>query len=140
MKFFFPLRPADESLIAQGDSIFLYCVSLGAAILFAVLFGLMTLVHSYLAYRYKKPFCWVIAMGAAWETAGFVLRAFLPKHPASIPFGAGSQVLILLAPLWLNGFVYMCFGRVVLYFVPGQQVWGISAKRFALIFVLLDVA
>lgn len=78
-------------------------------------------------------------MGAMWYTAGFALRALVPDDPGSITYGATSQILILLAPLWLNGFVYMIIGRVVLYFVPEKKVWNISARKLALVFVLLDI-
>lgn len=33
----------------------------------------------------------------------------------------------------------MILGRMVLYFVPEQAVWGIKARRLTLLFVLLDV-
>jgi hypothetical protein len=124
----------------NGEFMFLYCVSVPAAVIFAILFGIITILHIVQGIRYRKPFTWVVAMGAAWETIGFVTRTFLRAHPASTAFGALSQVLILLAPLWLNAFVYMILGRAVLYFVPEQKFWGITARRLALYFVLLDIA
>lgn len=78
-------------------------------------------------------------MGSAWESGGLITRAFLRDRPTSLPFGATSQIIILLAPLWLNGFIFIILGRVVLLFAPEQKVWGINARRLALSFVLLDI-
>lgn len=52
---------------------------------------------------------------------------------------AASQLLVLLAPLWMNAFVYMIFGRMVYYYLPERKVVGIRAERLALIFIWLDV-
>ncbi|KAJ7195879.1 hypothetical protein C8J57DRAFT_1456045 [Mycena rebaudengoi] len=60
-------------------------------------------------------------------------------HPTSATFGFPSQLLILLAPIWINAFDYVVMSRVVWFFSPDKRVLGITARRLALIFVLLDI-
>ncbi|KAB8293843.1 hypothetical protein EYC80_009324 [Monilinia laxa] len=49
------------------------------------------------------------------------------------------RFLVLLAPMWVNTFVYMVLGRMIYFFVPDQKVWGIKGIQIAKIFVWLDV-
>ena len=79
-------------------------------------------------------------MAATWELGGFAVRAAGTQYQGSLGLFFVQQVLILLAPIWLNAFVYMVFGRMVLFFLPEQKIWKISARRLTLLFVLLDVA
>ncbi|KAJ7455893.1 hypothetical protein FB451DRAFT_1342275 [Mycena latifolia] len=104
------------------DYNFLYCPSFPAAVLFSALFGLTTFAHVVQAVRYRKKFCWVVIMAGSWETGGLVLR-----------------LLILLAPLWINAFLYVLMACLVYFFVPEKHVGGISARRLSLCFVLLDI-
>lgn len=50
-----------------------------------------------------------------------------------------QQLLIILAPVWLNAFVYMVLGRMIYFYIPEKKIFGISAQRITLVFVLLDV-
>ncbi|KAJ6611249.1 RTA1 like protein-domain-containing protein [Mycena sp. CBHHK59/15] len=118
---------------------FLYCPSFPAAVLFSALFGLTTLAHIAQAIHYRKKFCWVVIMAGIWETGGLVLRVFSVLNTTSATFGTPSQLLILLAPLWINAFLYVLMSRVVYFFVPEKHVLGISARRLSLCFVLLDI-
>ncbi|KAJ6584374.1 RTA1 like protein-domain-containing protein [Mycena capillaripes] len=117
----------------------MYCPSFPAAVLFSVLFGLTTIAHIIQAIHYRKKFCWVVIMAGLWETAGLVLRVFSVLHTTSTAFGEPSQILILLAPLWINAFLYVLMSRIVHFFVPEKHVAGISARRLSLCFVLLDI-
>ncbi|KAJ7748794.1 RTA1 like protein-domain-containing protein [Mycena maculata] len=118
---------------------FLYCPSFPAAVLFSALFGLTTIGHFIQAAYYRKRFCWVIIMAGIWETAGLILRVLSVLHTTSSAYGTPSQLLILLAPLWINAFLYMLMSRVVYLFVPEKRIAGISAQRLSLCFVLLDI-
>jgi len=125
--------------ILTEDANYNYCPSLGAAVLFSVLFGLSTIMHLTQAIKYRKKFCWVIVVGGSWETAGFVFRAISTQNITSDTFVFPSQILILLSPLWINAFDYMILGRIVYCFLPAKKIFGIKAARLALCFVLLDV-
>ncbi|KDQ51945.1 hypothetical protein JAAARDRAFT_50447 [Jaapia argillacea MUCL 33604] len=127
--------------LTSGDpnAEYLYCASTGAAVLFAVLFGLTCVLHITQAIVYRKRFCWVIIMAAFWETCGFLTRALSSLDQTKHTFIFFSQLLILLAPLWINAFTYVVLGRMVYYFIPDQSVGRIKAKRLATWFVLLDI-
>src|SRR5436190_4102844 len=61
-----------------------YYPSFTAAILFAALFGISTIIHVTQAFVYRKKFCWVIIMAGIWETAGFILRTFATRNQLSL--------------------------------------------------------
>lgn len=78
-------------------------------------------------------------MGALWETAAFVFKVLLTKNQNNVNYMTGFTLLFLLAPLWINAFLYMTLGRMVNFFDPDQYLAGISARRYGLIFVGLDI-
>ncbi|KAK2767792.1 hypothetical protein FQN54_003951 [Arachnomyces sp. PD_36] len=123
----------------KEDLAWTYCPSFGAAVAFAVFFGLATVAHIYQAFHYRKKFCWVIILSCSWETAGFAMRAVSAKEIYGLWHFIPQQLLIILAPIWLNAFVYMVMGRMILFLIPEQKIFGVSARRLTLIFVSLDI-
>ena len=115
------------------------CPSTGAAYLFAVLFALTTTAHIVQAIIHRKFYAWVIIMGAAWQTAAYVTRILSIQNYTSSALYSAWFILILLAPLWINAFVYMILGRIVYNFTTSARVLRIKAWRFGLYFVLLDI-
>src|SRR5450432_446133 len=117
-----------------------YSPSFAFAVLFTILFGLTLLVHIYQSIIHKKArLCWVIMMGTSWEFVSFALRSAGSKNQQSFSLAFISQILVLLAPLWINAFDYMVLGRMIYYFVPEKRIWGIRATRLAVVFVWLDI-
>lgn len=116
-----------------------YCANGPAAILFSVFFGLTWIVHLAQAIMYRKRFCWVIVVGTLWECLGLIMRTYSTINQTKSTTASAGQLLVLLAPLWVNAFVYMIFGRMVYYFVPEKEVMGIRAEKLAKIFIWLDV-
>jgi hypothetical protein len=127
--------------INDPNSLWLYCPSYGAAIAFSVLYGLATLIHTAQAFHHRKPFAWVLIMGALWETTGYICRTLSVTQQLNESFYTLQQIFIILAPLWINAFVYMCIGRMVHCFLPVREdkVFGIRARRITLLFVLGDI-
>ncbi|KZP21951.1 hypothetical protein FIBSPDRAFT_931388 [Athelia psychrophila] len=115
-----------------------YDPSFAAAVVTSIFFGLLLALHLFQGILYRKKFCWVIIMGAIWETASFVLRTLGTRYQQNVTFATVSQILVLLAPLWINAFDYMVLGRMVYYFLPEQKLY-IKATRFSVCFVWLDV-
>jgi len=116
-----------------------YCPSLPAAAALTSLFGAILLAHLLQALLYRKPFCWVVCMAAAWETAGFVLRLLGARDPRRQVFSIGSNLLVILAPLWVNAFAYMLAGRMIYYWLPSKSVGRLRARTMSSWFVWLDV-
>ncbi|KAH8636559.1 hypothetical protein IG631_08394 [Alternaria alternata] len=121
------------------NALHLYKPSFSAAVAFAVLFGLLIIVHSLLAILYRKSFCWVIIMGAIWELASFILRSLGTRDQQNEAYATASTLLFLLAPLWINAFVYMTAGRLVYFLYPKNRLWGIEAVKMGRWFVWLDI-
>ncbi|KAF2036625.1 hypothetical protein EK21DRAFT_45544, partial [Setomelanomma holmii] len=116
-----------------------YSPSFPAAIAIAILFTLLTLTHLTLAITFRKRFCWVIIMASTWETVAFILRSLGSQHQQNGGYALGSQLLFLLAPLWINAFVYMSAGRLIYFLHPERKVWHIKAISLGKWFVWLDI-
>jgi hypothetical protein len=69
-----------------------------AAIAFASIYGIMAIIHTYQAIRYRAWYCIPIIIGAFWESNGYGLRAVAHFFPDSVPIYAGQSILIVLAP------------------------------------------
>ncbi|KAF5972120.1 RTA1 domain-containing protein [Fusarium coicis] len=106
---------------------------------FAVAFGLSTVAHLAQAIILKQKFCWVIVMGASWECICFIARALGARDQQQAAYVTVSTLLFLLAPIWINAFIYMIVARLVHFVIPHRRVAGISAQWLAKIFVIFDV-
>ncbi|KAF3056142.1 hypothetical protein CFAM422_012842 [Trichoderma lentiforme] len=127
----------------QGDDestdMWQFSPSPGASIAFLVLFFLTTAVHLGQAIYYKQKYCWVIIMSGIWQVLTYIFRTISIQQPDSFNYYAAWFVLILVAPLWTNAFVYMVFGRMVWNYTDDRRVWRVKAQHFGLVFVLLDI-
>ncbi|KAK5165804.1 uncharacterized protein LTR77_008727 [Saxophila tyrrhenica] len=136
------MAPNQCSAVAAPDTLWAFCPNTGAAYAFTVFFGLSFIGHVAQGVLYKKAYTWVVAMSALWQTVAYIFRILSINEPASLGNYAAWFVLILVAPLWTNAFVYlvqMVMGRMVWNFTSRAKVFGISAWRFTSIFVVLDV-
>ncbi|KAB5585202.1 RTA1 like protein-domain-containing protein [Coniochaeta sp. 2T2.1] len=112
---------------------------LAPAVAVAVIFGLFTLCHAVLAFIYNKRYAWVLIMGALWETLAFILHALGSLKQQNLGYAPGHAILYLLAPLWINAFVYMTVARMIYFFVPEQKIGGIKSTSLSKIFVAADI-
>ncbi len=78
-------------------------------------------------------------MGGLWETLGFIIHSIGSRDQQQVAYATAWQILFLLAPLWINAFVYMTFARMVLYWHPEGKVAGFRAAVIARWFVIADV-
>lgn len=78
-------------------------------------------------------------MGGLWETISFAVHAVGARDQQNIGYSTSHQLLFLLAPLWINAFVYMTFARMVYFFLPEQRIARIRASSLARYFVLADI-
>jgi hypothetical protein len=118
-----------------------YAPSFTAAIAFTVIFALLTIAQLILAILHRKPFCWVVIMGVAWELVAFVTRTIGAHDQQSMAYAFSASLFFLLAPLWINAFVYMTAGRLIYTFHPSaeKRVFGIKAISIGKYFVWLDI-
>jgi hypothetical protein len=78
-------------------------------------------------------------MGGLWQLLAFVFRIISIDSPTNSSMYSIWFILILVAPLWINAFVYMVMGRMIYNFLPAHKLFGVKAWRFGLYFVLLDI-
>ncbi|KAH6640390.1 RTA1 like protein-domain-containing protein [Chaetomium tenue] len=110
-------------------------------LVFTIGFFLASLLHIAQMLASRKWFCWVLVMGALWEYACFMLRtlgAFDQQNGGLVVVGT---LLFLLAPLWINAFVYMVVARLINFLLPSnsQKIFGLSPRWLAKAFVVADV-
>ncbi|KAH6843205.1 RTA1 like protein-domain-containing protein [Chaetomium sp. MPI-CAGE-AT-0009] len=110
-------------------------------LVFAIGFFLASLLHIAQLLATRKWFCWVAVMGALWEYACFVLRTLGALDQQNGGLVVGGTLLFLLAPLWINAFVYMVVARLIHFLLPphSQKILGMSPRWLAKAFVAVDV-
>lgn len=116
-----------------------YCPALAPAILFAILFSSVTVAHVVQAFLHRHPAAWVLIMAGLWEIGGYVSRTISIYNQADSGIYTTQFLLILLAPLWINAYVYMILGRMMHFFLANDRVFGIRARKITLVFVLFDI-
>ncbi|CAM1507661.1 Fc.00g073020.m01.CDS01 [Cosmosporella sp. VM-42] len=125
--------------ITTPDTLWSFCPALAPSILFVFLFAVTLSAHVVQAIHYRKPYSCIIIMSALWQTLTYVFRSLSIREPASFGDYAAWFILILVAPLWTNAYVYMVFGRMVWNYTAERRLWRIQAWQFGLIFVVLDI-
>lgn len=78
-------------------------------------------------------------MASTWEALGFAFRIMGARNPRADGWPVIAQMLVLLAPLWVNAFVYMVVGRIVYFWLPDKRIWGMRATSLTRWFVWFDV-
>ncbi|KEF61450.1 uncharacterized protein A1O9_03016 [Exophiala aquamarina CBS 119918] len=121
------------------DALWVYCPSFAAAILFSILFGSTTLAHTVQAVIYRKRFAFVLIMGGMWECGGYITRTLSVIDQKNTAIYTVQQLLILLAPLWINAYIYMLLGRMIHFFLVDDRVFGLRARKITKCFVWFDV-
>jgi hypothetical protein len=81
------------------NALWQYSPSFGAAIVFSVLFGLLTITHLVQAILCRNGFCWVVVMAALWEAGAYIFRALGAKDQQSSGIAIVAQLLVLVAPI-----------------------------------------
>ncbi|KAL4937752.1 RTA1 like protein-domain-containing protein [Aspergillus oleicola] len=123
----------------ECNALYSYYPSFGAAVAFSVLFGILIVTHFVQAVSHKAGFAWVILMSATWEFGGYLTRTLSTRHQQSESLATVSQILILLAPLWVNAFDYMVLARMIHFFMPERRIGMIKPSHLTTLFVLLDI-
>jgi hypothetical protein len=95
------VQPDKNGYLPPGtcDALYNYYPSFNAAVVMAVIFGIISVIHIAQAAISKTPFCWVVIMGALWEFGGYISRAAGAKAQQSSGLATFGQLLILLSPL-----------------------------------------
>lgn len=95
------IKPDANGYVPPGtcNALWNYYPSFAAAIVFSILFGILTALHIWRAVHHRKKWCWVIIVASAWETLAFVFRTISTKHQQSTAVLLVFQIFVLTAPL-----------------------------------------
>lgn len=118
-----------------------YEVSMPAAIVFVVLFGLATLLHTFQMLRSRTWFMVPVVIGTGFEVAGYVgriLNALENPGPYTLIPYIIQSIFLLVAPALLAASIYMELGRIVM-MVGGEQHLFIRRTQLTKTFVVGDV-
>ncbi|KAK3110177.1 hypothetical protein LTR53_015807 [Teratosphaeriaceae sp. CCFEE 6253] len=132
---------ADDNSALDGFVYYHYSPSLAAAILFAILFGLSTSLHSIQMLRSRTWFLIPFVIGGILETIGYVGRALSAgQNPGPYTLGPYiiQSLLTLVAPALFAASIYMELGRIVL-MIDGEKALFIRRTWMTKIFVSGDV-
>ncbi|KAF6831191.1 rta1 domain-containing protein [Colletotrichum plurivorum] len=128
----------------NGYYLWHYVPNLVAAIIFEVLFVLITLYHGWMIAKTKTWFCIVFAIGGlrkppsfAVEIIGYAGRAIARERTGEIGPYVMQSVTILIAPALFAASVYMTLGRIIRS-VHGESLSVIRVNWLTRIFVTGD--
>ncbi|KAH8698854.1 RTA1 like protein-domain-containing protein [Talaromyces proteolyticus] len=125
--------------LTTPDTVWSFCPSIAGAYIMMVAFALTLAAHIFQAFYHRKWYCFVVIMAAIWQTGSYIFRILSIHNPASEGLYSLWFILLLVAPIWTNAFVYMAFGRMVWNFTDKANILGIKPWRFGMYFVILDI-
>ncbi|KAK1144135.1 hypothetical protein N8T08_005797 [Aspergillus melleus] len=115
-----------------------YTPSLAAAILFIVLFVLITAYHLYQVIRAKCWYFLIFVVGGVFQIIGYICRVLAHSDKENVPIYAIQTLLILLAPPLYAASIYMTLGRLIRY-LNAEHLSVVPVKWLTRIFVTGDV-
>lgn len=121
-------------------NIYLYDPSLPAAIIFVVLFLLISLLHIYQLIRKRTWYFMPLVVGGIVECIGYVGRIISSRQSPNWTLGPFimQSVLLLVAPALIAASIYMVLGRIIVT-IDGEKYSLIKKKWLTKIFVAGDV-
>ncbi|KAL4881014.1 RTA1 like protein-domain-containing protein [Aspergillus karnatakaensis] len=120
-----------------------YDPSLGAAVVFALLYG-AAFIGTVVQWARFRPVVWlVMVLAAAMEAIGYIARVISTRDTTErIPYVIQFALLIL-APVLMAGALYVLFGRIIFLVVPKEQrtlkICWVPPRWITPIFVGFDI-
>ncbi|CAI7640297.1 unnamed protein product [Penicillium palitans] len=117
-----------------------YYPSMGAAVVFIVLFAIVTLMHTFHLFRTRTWFFIPLLIGGYFELVGYIGRAMSSKQSPDWTIGpyVMQSTLLLIAPALFAASIYMELGRIII-MVKGERLALIRVNWMTKIFVAGDV-
>ncbi|KAK7705856.1 hypothetical protein SLS64_007804 [Diaporthe eres] len=97
----------------NGYPLWKYIPSLPAAVIFIVLFGILTLAHTWKMFTHRMWFCIPFVVGGIFETIGYVGRALAYNSTGELIPYVLQSTLLLLGPILFAASLYMTLSRLV---------------------------
>ncbi|KAG2419785.1 hypothetical protein HFD88_004581 [Aspergillus terreus] len=117
-----------------------YDPSMAAAVIFIILFGVATILHTYHLIRTRTWFFIPLTIGGWFEFVGYIGRAMSSAQAPDFTLGPYimQSTLLLVAPALYAASIYMELGRII-YLVKGEKLSLIRVNWMTKIFVAGDV-
>lgn len=122
----------------DGFELWHYTPSIAAAIIFIILFVILTAYHSFLLIRRRTWFCVPFVVGGVFEIIGYIGRAIAHSDKEGVPAYTIQALGLLLAPILFAASIYMILGRIIRV-VQGEEYSIIRVNWLTKIFVTGDV-
>ncbi|EAW16826.1 RTA1 domain-containing protein [Aspergillus fischeri NRRL 181] len=135
----------------KDDSIYFYNPSLGASILFTIIYIIPLIYQSYVTFIFLRKaqtprtnYFIPTVIGAALEVAGYAIRCASVQKPADIALYAVSSTIIVIAPVFVCASLYMLLGKLETSSDGGARkpaafLRGGSGRWLPWVFVTLDI-
>lgn len=128
-----PNGPQDASIVIYG-----YTPSLVLAVVGAVSFAIVTLVHMGQILRHKSWYFSILVLGAAMEIVGYIFRGLSSrKDPYNVIYFVVQYFFIVCAPVFLSAAIYVVLSRFIQ--MAGRTFAPLPPKVIIIVFVILDV-
>ncbi|KAF7550241.1 hypothetical protein G7Z17_g5849 [Cylindrodendrum hubeiense] len=121
----------------NGYPLWRYIPSLPAAIIFTVIFVLLTAAHSWKLFRHRMWFCIPFVVGGFFEVIGYIGRLLAYNSTGTIIPYILQSIFLLLAPILFAASLYMTLSRVIRA-VHGETCAMIAPRWLTRIFVAGD--
>ncbi|RAK95660.1 RTA1 domain-containing protein [Aspergillus ibericus CBS 121593] len=115
-----------------------YVPSLGAAVIFLLLFIILTGLHTWKLFTTRTWFCISFTLGGLFEVIGYIGRAAAHSNTTTMGPYIVSNMFILLGPTLFAASIYMTLSRIIRS-VHGEHLSVIRISRLTKTFVWGDI-
>ncbi|KAF9886484.1 hypothetical protein FE257_011391 [Aspergillus nanangensis] len=115
-----------------------YTPSLAPAVLFLILFIVITAIHLYQVIRMRSWYMLVLVTGGIFQVIGYICRILAHNDTESIPIYSVQTILILLAPPLYAASIYMTLGRLIRY-LDAESLSLVATRWLTTIFLVGDI-
>ncbi|KAF5010180.1 hypothetical protein FDECE_3673 [Fusarium decemcellulare] len=135
------LMPRGELLPYKGDFyLWSYVPSMAAAVIFTIVFLVLSLAHTWKMFRCRLWFCIPFVIGGYLEVVGFIGRIAANNATAELMPYIIQSVFLLIPPSLFAASIYMTLGRIMRGLGPKAEMCSIiRVKWLTTLFVVGDV-
>ncbi|PYH88925.1 RTA1 domain protein [Aspergillus ellipticus CBS 707.79] len=125
---------------SSSDSyeLYRYNPSIPAAVIFIIVFAIVTIYHAYLMFRARSWYFTCFALGGIFQVIGYITRALAHNNTQNVSIYAVQTILVLLAPPLYAASIYMTLGRLIAH-LDAEPLSLVSIRWLTGIFVTGDV-
>ncbi|CAG8071755.1 hypothetical protein PENNAL_c0002G07258 [Penicillium nalgiovense] len=125
-------------LASRSYTFWNYAPSIPAAVIFMLIFIVLTGLHSWKMFRARTWFCITFTLGGFFQIIGYIGRCIAHNNTSTMGPYIIANVFILLGPTLFAASIYMTLGRLIRR-VHGEHLSPIRVSRLTKTFVWFDV-